>query len=130
MGKRISGYVSEELGKQIEEMADHHDVPRNRIVEMLLQQGMSNWDARVRILQLEAKLDLLVEGFAEEENAKIKMQEAMDDALELPLPDGAVIDDVAGEPYQAFQSLGIRPDDWSGPSGDTQDDEALDGDSH
>lgn len=117
MGHRISGYVSDELGEQIEAMAEHHDVPRNRIVEMLLKQGMSNWDARVRILQLEAKLDLMVESFAEEENAKERMEEVMEEALELPLPDGAVLDDVEGEPYQAFQSLGIRPDDWSGPNG-------------
>jgi hypothetical protein len=117
MGKRISGYVSDELGEQIEAIAEHHDVPRNRIVEMLLQQGMSNWDARVRILQLEAKLDLIVDSFAEEENAKERMREQMDEALELPLPDGAVIDDISGEPYAAFQSLGIRPDEWSGPDG-------------
>lgn len=117
MGKRISGYVSDELGEQIEAIAEHHNVPRNRIVEMLLQQGMSNWDARVRILQLEAKLDLIVDSFAEEENAKERMQAQMDEALELPLPDGAVIDDIADEPYAAFQSLGIRPDDWSGPGG-------------
>lgn len=117
MGKRISGYVSDELGEQIEAIAEHHDVPRNRIVEMLLQQGMSNWDARVRILQLEAKLDLIVDSFAEEENAKERMREQMDEALELPLPDGAVIDDIADEPYAAFQSLGIRPDKWSGSDG-------------
>ncbi|KZX46235.1 MULTISPECIES: hypothetical protein [unclassified Haloarcula] len=117
MGKRISGYVSDELGSQIEAIADHHNVARNRVVEMLLQQGMSNWDTRVRILQLEAKLDLIVDNFAEEENAKDRMQEQMSEALELPLPDGAVIDDIAEEPYAAFQSLGIRPDEWSGPEG-------------
>jgi hypothetical protein len=124
MGQKISGYVDDELAELISAMADHHNVPEARIVELLLREGVHSRDIRLRILQVEAKLDLIVDGFAEEENAKELMREQVPTALGLPLPDGTTGIDLVDEPFPAFQSLGIRPDEWSGPDGTQLDAEA------
>lgn len=117
MGQKISGYVEDELGDLISAMAEFHNVPEARIVELLLREGAHSRDLRLRILQVETKLDLILDSFAEEENAKELMREQVPAALGVPLPDGTTGVDLVDEPFPAFQSTGIRPDEWSGPEG-------------
>lgn len=115
MGQNISGYVDDDLAELIEDIAEHHDIPRNRVHEILLREGVQAREMRLRMVQLEAKLDLILESFAEEENAKDAIDEQIGKAMALPIPEGTTGVDLADEPYPAFQSMGIRPDDWEGP---------------
>ena len=114
MGQKLSGYIDDELYDLIEALAEHHDIPKSRAHELLLREGVQARNHRLRLVQLEAKLDLIIDAFAEEENAKENIKQQMQDAMQLPIPDGTTGVDLVDEPFPAFQSLGIRPDEWSG----------------
>ncbi|WP_277543711.1 hypothetical protein [Haloarcula laminariae] len=112
MSQKISGYVDDELDDLIEAMSDHHGISRSRVIELLLREGANARETRLRIVQLEAKLDLIVESFAEQDAAKDKVREQMTELIDLPTPDGTTGTDLVEAPVPEFQSLGIRPDEW------------------
>lgn len=122
MGTKISGYVDDELAGLLEDIADHHDIPKTRALELLLREGVQAREHRLRLVQLEAKLDLLLESFAEEENAKTAVEDQVSEAMQTAVPQGTTGVDLVEEPHPAFQSLGIRPDDWQGPTSQPSDD--------
>lgn len=112
MSEKISGYVDDELNSLIDAMAEHHDISRSRVIELLLREGVNARETRLRLVQMEAKLDLMVESFAEQDSAKERIQEQMAEAIDTPTPDGTTGTDLVDEPLPAFQSIGIRPDEW------------------
>jgi hypothetical protein len=108
----FSAHIKEEYDEQIEELADNLEISKNKALNMILSTGLSNWEAEIRIAQLESKIDLIIESFAEEENAKERMKEAMEEFHEKKSLDGSTKS--VNEPTEAMQSIGITPDEWEG----------------
>jgi len=110
--KKITAYVDEDYLKQIENLSDNLDITESKAANIILASGLSNWETEIKIVQLEAKLDLIIESFAEEEDAKERMKEAVREfnekkSMDIPIDD-------TDEPTDAMKSIGITPDSWDG----------------
>jgi hypothetical protein len=112
MPERISAYVPQDCKQRIERVADKHNISESKAAVMLIQQGFSDWETRIRLVQIEAKLDLLVENFAEEETAKKHVQEAVESLFDQEVDDNVIGDEPPSEPIEPFQSSDILPDEW------------------
>ena len=62
MPTQISGYVADELADLIDKIADHHNIAKNRAIELLLREGVNNRYQRIKMEQISTKVDrMLVE---------------------------------------------------------------------
>ncbi len=61
---QVSTYPSDEIYEAIESYADHHDIPRARAAELLIEEGLASRADRYQTARLEAKIDRLLEEFA------------------------------------------------------------------
>lgn len=108
--KKMTTYVPQQYYEQIEELANNLDISNSKAHTMILASGLSNWETEIRITQLEAKLDLVMENFALEDDAKERMEEAVIEFNEEKSTDISI--DESGEPTDAMKSIGISPDTW------------------
>lgn len=109
--KKFTSYIPQDRYDQIEELATNLDVSKSKAHNMILTAGLSNWETEIRIIQLEAKLDLIMESFAEEPAARERMKEAVEDFYEEKSMDLSTSD--TQEPTDAMKSVGITPEEWS-----------------
>lgn len=110
MGERISSFVDEDLNQTIEAVAEYHDIPKSRAVELLLREGVQAREMRFRFEQLDAKLDILIESLGGQPVAKEAVEERYQRVLERGLPGGVSGVDMADTPVPYFQAAGDLPD--------------------
>lgn len=106
MGERISSYVDEDLDVTIEAVAEYHDIPKSRAVELLLREGVRAREMRYRYEQMDAKLDFLIESLDGESVPKEAVKERFETVSERELPADVVGVDLADSPLPFFQSVG------------------------
>jgi hypothetical protein len=102
MPTHISGYIADELADLIDEMADHHDVPRSRVLELLLREGVNNRHQRIRMEQIDIKVErLLVDlGVNPDGVLREEVRERSEEVGNMPLPEGTTgVDLVTPHPY-------------------------------
>lgn len=110
MGERISSYVDENLNETVEAVAEYHDIPKSRAVELLLREGVQAREMRYRFEQLDAKLDVLIESLGGEPVATEAVEERFAAVSERALPGGVTGVDLADSPLPYFQAAGNLPD--------------------
>jgi predicted transcriptional regulator len=113
MSEVITVRVPDGLADRIEKMADHHSVSNSVVIELLIREGLSKRDLRLRLIQLDAKIDHVLGHYTDEEGAKEQMEKTTKAALELPETSTPPLD-LEDTPAPIFQSLGVTPDDWEG----------------
>ena len=111
MTDRVTGYFSSELHEEIKTFADHHDISKSKALSILVGRGLGSWESTVRQIRLEAKLDVLIEAFAEQKLAKEKIKERFENEPTAVLADGEIVE-LADEPNPLFNSNVIQPDEW------------------
>ncbi len=109
--KKFTSYIPQDRYDQIEELATNLDISKSKAHNMILTAGLSNWETTIRIVQLEAKLDLIIENFALEPDARELMKEAVEDFYEEKSMDLSTSD--TQEPTDAMKSIGFTPEEWS-----------------
>ena len=109
--KKFKSYIPQDRYDQIEELATNLDISKSKAHNMILTAGLSNWETTIRIVQLEAKLDLIIENFALEPDARELMKEAVEDFYEEKSMDLSTSD--TQEPTDAMKSIGFTPEEWS-----------------
>lgn len=108
---RITGYLKPKLREEIEAFADHHDISRSKAVSILLGRGLGSWESTVRQIRIEAKLDVLIEAFAERDLAEEKIKERFENEPVAVLSDGEIVE-LSDEPNPLFNSDVIQPEEW------------------
>ncbi|MDB9234942.1 hypothetical protein [Halorubrum ezzemoulense] len=102
MPTHISGYIADELADLIDEMADHHDISRNRVIELLLREGVNNRHQRIRMEQMDLKVQKMLVGLGVEQDGKFQeeLAELSEEVGNMPLPEGTTgVDLVTPHPY-------------------------------
>jgi hypothetical protein len=102
MPTKISGYIADELADLIDEMADHHDVPRSRVLELLLREGVNNRHQRIRMEQIDIKIERLLVDLGVNPNGGLReeVRERSEEVGNMPLPGGTTgVDLVTPHPY-------------------------------
>jgi hypothetical protein len=110
MGERIGAMVDEDLNEILEAVAEYHDIPKSRAVELLLREGVQAREMRYRFEQLDAKLDVLIENLGGEPFAADAVEERFAAVSERGLPGGVSGVDLTDRPFPYFQSAGDLPD--------------------
>lgn len=114
MGENISSHVDEELNQLIESVAEYHNIPKSRAIELLLREGAHAWEMRLRFEQLDAKLDVLLNNLGGGADATEEVTERLETVMDRGLPGGTTGVDLADQPHPYFLSeseLLDRPDD-------------------
>jgi len=110
MAEKISGAVSDRLYILMQEMAEYHNIPFSRVLELLLREGVQARSTRVRLEQMDAKLDTLIAKFG------VDVEDDVDNRTKsvsgYPLTEGTMGADVLGKPHPFFQLTGSLDDDW------------------
>jgi hypothetical protein len=110
MGEQISSMVDEDLNATIEAVAEYHDIPKSRAIELLLREGVQARELRYRFEQMDAKLDILIESLGGEPVAREAVSERFETVSDRELPAGVVGVDLVDNPMPYFQSAGDLPD--------------------
>ena len=61
---QVSTYPSDEVYEAIESYSEHHDIPRAKAAELLIEEGSAARASRYQTARLEAKIDQLLGEFA------------------------------------------------------------------
>jgi len=110
MGHRIGAMVDEDLNSILEAMANHHDIPKSRVIELLLREGVQAREMRYRFEQLDAKLDHLLENLGTSTTVANTVEDRFETISERPMPAGVSGVELADSPLPYFQSAGGYPD--------------------
>ena len=100
--KQISGYVADEPADLIDEIADHHDISRNRVLELLLREGVNNRHQRIKIEHINIKVERGLREIAVDTDGEFGEEiEAQSEKIgNMPLPEGTTgVDLVTPHPY-------------------------------
>ncbi|WP_123623340.1 hypothetical protein [Halorubrum sp. CSM-61] len=102
MPTKISGYVADELADLIDEIADYHDIPKTRAHELLLREGVNNRHQRIKMEQINIKLERMLREFGINSNMEFSREIAEQSKKigNMPLPEGTTgVDLVTPHPY-------------------------------
>ena len=102
MPTKISGYVADELADLIDEIAEHHDIPKTRAHELLLREGVNNRYQRIKMEQIDIKMErMLIEfGLNADGTFGEEVKEHSEKIGNMPLPEGTTgVDLVTPHPY-------------------------------
>ena len=110
MGQQIGSYIDDDLYQLIEAIAEYHDIPTSRVVELLLREGVQARNLRYRFEQLDAKLDVFIESLGGEHAAEETVEQRLKKVGERGLPAGVTGVDLADKPLPIFQAGGELPD--------------------
>jgi len=110
MGDQISAMVDEDLNSVLEAMAAHHDIPKSRVIELLLREGVHAREMRYRYEQMDAKLDHLIDSLNVGSTATDAVEDRFETVSERSLPAGVAGVELADSPLPYFQSAGSYPD--------------------
>ncbi len=110
MGDQISAMVDEDLNSILEAMAKHHDIPKSRVIELLLREGVHAREMRYRYEQMDAKLDHLIDSLNVGSSATDAVEDRFETVSERSLPAGVAGVELADSPLPYFHSAGSYPD--------------------
>jgi len=102
MPTQISGYVADELADLIDEIADHHNIAKNRAIELLLREGVNNRYQRIKMEQIDIKMERLLSelGLNADGTFSEEVKEHSEKIGNMPLPEGTTgVDLVTPHPY-------------------------------
>ena len=102
MPTQISGYVADELADLIDEIADHHDIAKNRAIELLLREGVNNRYQRIKMEHLNIKMERMLMELAIDSDGELgeKLESRSKKIGNMPLPEGTTgVDLVTPHPY-------------------------------
>ncbi|QAU11381.1 hypothetical protein EKH57_00430 (plasmid) [Halorubrum sp. BOL3-1] len=102
--------IDEDLDAIIESVADYHDIPRSRAVELLLRKGVQAREMRYRFEQLDAKLDHLIDNLGVGSTATDAVEERFGTVSDRSLPADVSGVELADSPLPYFRSAGDYPD--------------------
>jgi predicted transcriptional regulator len=80
MGTQIYTYVDDDFAEDLEELADKLDMSRSKLVGELVRDGLAARNQKLALAQTQAKLDVLLEGFGEAENASDRVEDYLREA--------------------------------------------------
>lgn len=123
MGQKVSGYVDDETAEYIDAIAEHYGLAKTKVMALLIREGIQARTHRIRLEQLNAKLDVLMEGYAAEDEAREAIRDQWQSAADVDLPGSVFASGSVKEPFPAFQSPGLQPEEWSGPPSDEDSDD-------
>jgi len=106
MGDQISAMVDGDLNSILEAMAKHHDIPKSRVIELLLREGVHAREMRYRYEQMDAKLDHLIDSLNVGSTATDAVEDRFETVSERSLPAGVAGVELADSPLPYFQSAG------------------------
>ena len=102
MPTHITAYIADELAELIEDIGEHHDIPRSRVLELLLREGVNNRHQRIKMEQIDIKLERMLREFGINSDGKFseEIAEQSEKIGNMPLPEGTTgVDLVTPHPY-------------------------------
>ncbi|MGQ3330455.1 hypothetical protein [Halorubrum sp. FL23] len=102
MPTHITGYVADELAELIDDIAEHHSISRNRTIELLLREGMNNRHQRIKMEQINIKVERMLRELGINSDGEFgeEIAEQSKKIGNMPLPEGTTgVDLVTPHPY-------------------------------
>jgi len=90
MPTHITGYVADELADLIDEMSEYHDIPRSRVLKLLLREGVNNRYQRIKMEQIDIKHERMLIELALDLDGTFgkEVKEHSKQIGNMPLPEG------------------------------------------